>query len=133
MKTEIIISELSFKAIRSGGAGGQHVNKVSSKVVVSFDVLNSMGLSESEKDLVVSKLSNRLNSDSILQVACDESRSQFKNKELVIKRLILVIQSALMVAKIRKETKIPKSVIKKRIKDKKIQSDIKNSRRKPDF
>jgi len=133
MDTEKIISELGFKAVRSSGAGGQNVNKVSSKVVLSFDLDNSQALSDEEKILLKDNLSTRLTSENILILNCDEDRSQFKNKEIVIKRFLELIKKGLYVPKIRKATKVPKSVIKKRIKDKKNVSDLKQSRRKPDF
>jgi ribosome-associated protein len=133
LETEKIISELQFKAVRSSGAGGQNVNKVSSKMVLSFDLKNSQALSEEEKVLLENKLSSRLTSDQILILNCDEDRSQLKNKSIVIKRFLNIITAGLVVPKIRKVTKVPKSVIKKRIKDKKNLSEIKQSRRKPDF
>jgi ribosome-associated protein len=133
METEKILSELTFKAVRSSGAGGQNVNKVSSKVVLSFDLSNSKALSEEEKVLIESKLSSRLTTENILILNCDEDRSQLKNKEIVIKRFLQIIKNALIVPKIRKTTKIPKSVIKKRIKDKKNTSEIKQNRRKPEL
>lgn len=133
METEKLISELQFKAVRSSGAGGQNVNKVSSKVVLSFDLKNSQGLSEEEKDLLENKLASRLTSEQMLILNCDEDRSQLKNKAIVIKRFLDIITAGLVVPKIRKATKIPKSVIKKRIKDKKKISDTKKNRRKPEF
>ncbi|TDW49646.1 ribosome-associated protein [Flavobacterium sp. 270] len=133
MESEKIISELSFKAVRSSGAGGQNVNKVSSKVVLSFDLNASQSLSEEEKALLQMNLAARLTSENILILNCDEDRSQLKNKEIVVKRFLEIIKKGLFVPKIRKATKIPKSVIKKRIKDKKNVSEIKQSRRKPNF
>ncbi|POY40307.1 aminoacyl-tRNA hydrolase [Flavobacterium alvei] len=133
MEPEKIISELQFKAVRSSGAGGQNVNKVSSKVVLSFDLKNSQALSEDEKALLEFKLASRLTSDTILILNCDEDRSQLKNKAIVIKRFLDIITAGLVVPKIRKATKIPKSVIRKRMKDKNHISEIKKSRRKPDF
>lgn len=133
MEIEKIISELSFKAVRSSGAGGQNVNKVSSKVVLTFDLKNSKALTEDEKFLVKTKLSSRLTTDAVLVLNCDEDRSQFRNKEIVIKRFLDLIKNALFIPKERKPTKIPKSVIRKRIKDKKSLSDVKKNRRKPDF
>ncbi|WP_310378564.1 alternative ribosome rescue aminoacyl-tRNA hydrolase ArfB [Flavobacterium sp.] len=127
-----IISELSFKAVRSSGAGGQNVNKVSSKVVLTFDLRNSQALSAEEKLLLETKLSSRLTLEQILILNCDEDRSQLKNKAIVTKRFLNIITAGLVIPKIRKATKIPKSVIRKRIKDKKNLSDIKKSRRKPD-
>ena len=133
MEIDKIISELSFKAVRSSGAGGQNVNKVSSKVVLSFDLHHSQALTEEEKLLVETKLSSRLTTDAVLILNCDEDRSQFRNKEIVIKRFLELIKNALFVPKERKPTRIPKSVIRKRIKDKKNVSEVKKTRRKPDF
>lgn len=133
MEIQKIISELHYKAVRSSGAGGQNVNKVSSKVVLTFDLKKSQAFSEEEKVLLETNLSSRLTSDLILILNCDEDRSQFKNKEIVTKRFLELIKKGLFVPKTRKATKIPKSVIKKRIKDKKNLSEIKQSRRKPDY
>lgn len=133
MDNEKIISELNFKAVRSSGAGGQNVNKVSSKVVLSFDLEASQALSDEEKTLLKENLSTRLTSENILILNCDEDRSQLKNKEIVVKRFLELVKKGLYVPKVRKATKVPKAVIKKRIKDKKNISDLKQSRRKPDF
>jgi len=133
MDVEKIISELNFKAVRSSGAGGQNVNKVSSKVVLSFDLNTSQSLSEEEKVLLKTNLATRFTSDDILILNCDEDRSQLKNKEIVTKRFLELIKKGLHVPKVRKATKIPKSVIKKRIKDKKNISEIKQSRKKPNL
>ena len=133
MDIEKIISELSFKAVRSSGAGGQNVNKVSSKVVLTFNLNTSQALSEEEKLLLLTNISSRLTTENILILNCDEDRSQIKNKDIVIKRFLEIIKIGLFVPKIRKATKIPKSVIKKRIKDKKNISERKQSRRKPDL
>ncbi|MNF54587.1 Peptidyl-tRNA hydrolase ArfB [compost metagenome] len=133
METHKIISELQYKAVRSSGAGGQNVNKVSSKVVLTFDLKNSQALSAEEKSLLEQNLATRLTTDLVLILNCDEDRSQLKNKEIVTKRFLDLIKKALVVPKDRKPTKIPKSVIRKRIKDKKNLSDIKKSRQKPKF
>ena len=133
MEIQTILSEVKYKAVRSSGAGGQNVNKVSSKVVLTFDLANSQGFSEEEKLLLESNLHNRLTSDLVLILNCDEDRSQIKNKEIVIKRFLDIIEKGLYVPKIRKATKIPKAVIRKRIKDKKRASEVKQNRRKPEF
>ena len=124
---------MQFKAVRSSGAGGQNVNKVSSKVVLSFYLKNSQALSEEEKLRLETKLASRLTSDLVLILNCDEDRSQLKNKGIVIKRFLDIITAGLHIPKIRKATKIPKSVIRKRIKDKKNVSDVKKNRRKPNL
>lgn len=128
-----IISELQYKAVRSSGAGGQNVNKVSSKVVLSFDLRKSQALSDDEKMLLEQNISNRLTTDLVLLLNCDEDRSQLKNKELVTKRFLQIIKNALEVPKDRKPTKVPKGVIRKRIKDKKNTSQVKHNRKKPNL
>lgn len=133
MEQERIVSELTFKAVRSSGAGGQNVNKVASKVVLTFDLNTSKALTDEQKSLLLSKIPTRFTTDNILILNCDEDRSQLKNKTIVIKRFLELIKNALVVPKVRKATKIPKSVIRKRIKDKKSLSEIKQSRRKPHF
>lgn len=132
MEIEKIISELNFKAVRSSGAGGQNVNKVSSKIVLSFDVNTSSALSEEEKELLKKNIYFRLTNDAVLILNCDEDRSQLKNKEIAIKRFLDIIKKGLLVPKARKATKIPKAAIRKRIKNKKSISEIKKNRKKPD-
>lgn len=133
MEIQTILLEVKYKAVRSSGAGGQNVNKVSSKVVLTFDLSNSQALSEEEKLLLETNLQNRLTADLILILNCDEDRSQLKNKEIVTKRFLDIIKKGLHVPKERKPTKIPKSVIRKRIKDKKNVSEVKKNRRKPEL
>jgi len=133
MNKEIIQSEVTYKAVRSSGAGGQNVNKVSSKVVLSFHLENSNGFSDEEKTLLLAKLAKKLSLEGLLILTSEENRSQLKNKEIVTKKLFEVLEKNLIVPKIRKATKIPKSVIRKRIKDKKNSSEIKKNRRKPEI
>lgn len=133
MDKEKILQELNFKAVRSSGAGGQNVNKVSSKVVLSFSIANSGGLTEDEKFLAEHKLVNRLNSDKVLVLQCDEDRSQIRNKDIVTKRFLQLLENSLKVEKPRVPTKISKAVIKKRIENKRLQSEKKQSRRRFDF
>jgi len=133
MKTDILLSELQFKAVRSSGAGGQNVNKVSSKVVLTFNLNNSKAFSEEEKELLKTKLDSKLSSEKVLILNCDEDRSQLQNKDIIIKRFLELIKNALIIPKKRKATKIPRSVIEKRIKTKRNLSEIKQNRRKPNF
>lgn len=126
-----ILTELSYKAVRSSGAGGQNVNKVSSKVVLSFNLHNSQSLSDDEKALLLEKLKAKLTLEGILILNCDEDRSQLKNKEIVTKRFLKLIQNALIIPKNRKPTKVPRSVIEKRIKAKRNISEIKQNRKRP--
>ena len=131
METEKIITELNFKAVRSSGAGGQNVNKVSSKVVLTFDLNASQALNEQEKALLEIKIATKLTSDNLLILNCDEDRSQLKNKAIVTKRFLDFIKKGLIVPKKRKATKVPRSVIEKRIKEKRNTSEIKETRKKP--
>jgi len=133
MKTEILLTELQFKAVRSSGAGGQNVNKVSSKVMLSFDVNQSLALTDEEKTLLKHKLASKLTNEQVLILACDEDRSQLKNKTIVTKRFLELLKSSFVVPKKRKPTKIPRAVIEKRIKAKRNLSEIKQNRRKPNF
>ena len=131
METEKIITELNFKAVRSSGAGGQNVNKVSSKVVLTFNLNASQALNDEEKRLIEGKLASKLTSENLLILNCDEDRSQLKNKTIVIKRFIDLIEKSLIVPKKRKPTKIRRSVIEKRLKAKRNLSEIKQNRKKP--
>lgn len=133
MDIQKMVAELQYKAVRSSGAGGQNVNKVSSKVVLTFDLKNSLALSEEEKVLLEQNIQSRLTTDLFLNLNCDEDRSQLKNKELVTKRFLQIIKKGLEVPKERKATKVPKGVIRKRIKDKKSVSQVKQNRKKPNL
>lgn len=133
LNQELLVSELRFKAIRSSGSGGQHVNKVSSKVELLFNVSESFALNEEQKELLYKNLKTRLTKDNVLMLQCGESRSQHKNKELVIKRFLEIIKKGLIVPKKRKATKIPKAVIKKRLNNKRKQANKKATRKKPDI
>lgn len=133
MNKDIIQSEVTYKAVRSSGAGGQNVNKVASKVVATFHLENSNGFSEEEKKLLITKLAKKLSQEGLLILTAEEDRSQLKNKEIVTKKLFEVLEKNLIVPKIRKATKIPKSVIRKRIKDKKNISEVKKNRKKPNL
>lgn len=128
-----ILTELQFKAIRSSGPGGQHANKVSSKVELSFEPNTSNGLTEREKKRIQLKLHNKLTNDGVLILQCDESRSQHKNKQLVIKRFFKLLEKSLIVPKPRRKSKPTRSSIEKRLKGKKIASLKKINRGKPEF
>ena len=130
MQTSTIIRELTFKGIRSSGPGGQHVNKTSSKVEVRFNIMTSEGLQDSEKERLLSKLSSRLTSEGELTMQCGESRSQHRNKAIVIERLLDLLKEQLTVNKKRKKTKPSKRAIERRLQNKK-KNALKKSNRKP--
>lgn len=132
MKRELLISEISTKGIRSSGPGGQHVNKVASKVELLFDITASKALSDDEKKRLTQKLASRLTKQQVLILQCDESRSQHRNKEIIVKRFYALLQDALKEAKPRKATKPSRAAVQKRLQKKKIQAIKKASRRKPD-
>lgn len=130
---EILEQELIFKAVKSSGPGGQHVNKTASKVVLQCDITNSAALTESEKVLLLDKLSSRLTKEGILILEDSSTRSQHKNKEAVKERLIEIITLGLKKPKFRKKTNPSKASKLKRIREKKINSEKKSNRQKPDL
>lgn len=131
MKKNQLLKELRFKAIRSSGAGGQHVNKVSSKVELSFDLNKSSCFSLVEKEHLQIKLASKLTKKNILIIFCNESRSQHKNKELVVRRFFKLIENNLKVDKKRKTTKTTKASLKKRAENKQRNSVKKALRKRP--
>lgn len=129
MNKQQLYQEVTFKTSRSGGAGGQNVNKVSSKVELIFDVDSSVQFTDEQKEIIFLKLANRIDNEGLLHLQCDETRSQLKNKEMVFERFLNLIKLALIPVKKRKPSKPSKSSIKKRLDSKKKLSDKKDSRR----
>jgi ribosome-associated protein len=126
---EALLKEVSFKTSRSGGKGGQNVNKVSSKVELNMDINACSLFSEEQKQLLHEKLSKRINSEGILQVITEEERSQYLNKERSVEKLIVLISRALHQPKMRKATKPKKSAVEKRLKNK-LQNALKKINRR---
>ena len=129
MNKEVIKTELNYKAVRSSGAGGQNVNKVSTKVQIQFAVERSNGITADEKTTLTEKLAKRITNEGFIMVECDETRSQLKNKELCTQRLFMLLENALKKDKKRIATKIPKGVIKRRLEDKKRNAEKKDNRK----
>jgi len=121
--------EVTYKTSRSGGKGGQNVNKVSSKVELLFDITQSNLFDEQQKALLLTKLQSRLNRDGHLQVMSEEERSQYLNKERALEKLQLILTHALHKPKTRKATKPSKAMIEARLAKKKIQSAKKATRK----
>ena len=128
-----ILKSVTFKTSRSGGKGGQNVNKVCSKVELIFDLENATFFNEEEKVLLKSRLDNRMDNDGLLHIVSQEDRSQLVNKEKTIAKLIDLLKRSLQIQKKRKPTKIPKAVIQKRLKNKAAVSEKKKNRSTRDF
>ncbi|WCO01421.1 alternative ribosome rescue aminoacyl-tRNA hydrolase ArfB [Psychroserpens ponticola] len=128
---QAILNELTFKAIRSSGAGGQHVNKTASKVELTFDLEASVILTEEQKALLKINLEPRLTKAFVLIMQCGESRSQHKNKSIIISRFLELIRTNLIPDKERIPTKTPKAVIRKRLTNKRKNAEKKTNRKPP--
>jgi len=124
-----IEKEVKYRTSKSGGAGGQNVNKVSTKVELLFDVDESLVLSERRKTIVKEKLANKISQEGILSLKCDETRSQLANKEIVFERFLNLIKTALTPVKKRRSTKPTRSSVRKRLDNKKKQSQKKSNRK----
>lgn len=133
MNREIILSELKLKGIRSSGAGGQNVNKVATKVELIFELDDSKGLSESEKLRLKTTLTTKLTKENCILMQCDESRSQFRNKSIILKRFIELLTEGLKRPKIRRASRPTRNSVLRRLDNKKSQSQKKANRRKPNF
>lgn len=130
MKLEILDKEIIFKTSRSGGKGGQYVNKVSTKVILIFNVLNSNAFDEREKELIIDKLEKKLTNEGNLIITSESERSQYLNKKKAIEKLHSILSNALKQNKERIKTSPSEEAKEKRIKEKKIISEKKKFRRK---
>lgn len=123
-----LLPELVFKTSRSGGKGGQNVNKVSTKVEVGFDPANSQILTEDQKALLREKWQNKLTNEGVLQIVSQSERTQLGNKREVLLKLDILLEQAFKIVIKRKKTRVPKSVVEKRLLAKKRNSELKKSR-----
>lgn len=133
IRDEIFIEEdeLSFTFSRSSKPGGQNVNKISSRVTLLFDVVNSPGLSEAHKHQIMTNLRTRVNKDGLLRVAAQRHRHQAANRKVAVERFVELLQEALTPVKTRKKTRVSAGAIKRRLKKKMQRSRLKQERAKP--
>ena len=121
--------ELSFRASRSGGPGGQHVNRSSTRVEVLWSVALSPSLTEQQRDLLLNRLASRVDSRGVLHVVCDQTRSQLQNRLLAVERLNALVRKALRVPRPRKKTTPPAAAVERRLEGKRRRSEKKRDRR----
>ena len=129
-KERDFIPEFTFKASLSSGKGGQHVNKVSTKIELRWSVADSQLLNEEEKKTVNQKLASRINSEGVLKIVSQAARSQLQNKQITIKKFYSLLEHALIKKKKRKATKPTAAAIEKRMTEKKNISEKKATRKK---
>ena len=120
--------ELRFTASRSGGPGGQNVNKVSTRVTLWFDVAGSPSLTAEQRSLIRSRLATRISKEGVLRVVSQQTRSQAANREAALERFVALLRKALTSPRPRTKGRIPESVHRGRIEEKRRRSRIKRGR-----
>ena len=121
--------ELSFTASRSAGPGGQHVNKVSSRITLHFDLLGSPTLTDGQKQRLTARLPTRITKRGVLQLHCQKHRSQAANRIEIVERFALLLREALRRRRPRKKTRKPRAAQEKRLEQKRRRGELKRTRR----
>jgi len=130
-RTAVPDDEIYFQASRSGGPGGQHANRRATRVEACWNVRESHGLSEEERERILVKLASRIGKDGVLRVVAEDERSQHRNKELAKQRLRELVAAALHVPKRRKKTRPPRSAAENRLEEKSRRKRVKELRKPP--
>lgn len=124
-------SEVRFSAARSGGPGGQHVNKVNSRVILEFDVGHTSTLTPYQKRIISEKVGQRMNQQGVLRLQAQRHRTQSANRAELIEKFIGILQDALRPVKSRVPTRVPRRIREKRLEEKKLRTRVKRIRQTP--
>lgn len=127
----IPLVELEYRATRSGGPGGQHVNTSSTRIELFWNLTTSAVLTDDQRELILRRLPNRIDQEGVLRVVASESRSQYQNRQLATERLRSLVAEALRVQRKRKKTRPPAAAREARLRAKKRRADIKSARSRP--
>jgi ribosome-associated protein len=131
MSFTVPFDEIEFRASRSGGPGGQHVNTTSTRVEARWNVVESAALSDRQRKRLLDKLDSRIDGNGVLRIVAGERRSQLRNRDAAVERLNALVRQALRTPKPRKKTKPSRASVKKRIEQKRHRSAQKQQRRPP--
>ena len=125
--------ELVFKFSRSGGPGGQNVNKLNTRATLFFDVANTKSFSDEQKKRILRRLATRADKNGVIRVVSQKYRTQKANRRVAIERLVELLREALRKKPVRKKTKVPEWAKQKRLEEKKQRSMLKQQRAEKDF